>query len=42
MSFDSSKFSDPQGLNSSEDETRTQRFLTTISRDLGAVLQLYR
>jgi hypothetical protein len=35
MSFDSSKFSDPRGLNSSEDETRTQRFLTTISRDLG-------
>ena len=35
MSLDSSKFSDPRGLNSSEDETRTQRFLTTISRDLG-------
>jgi hypothetical protein len=35
MSLDSSKFNDPWGLNSSEDETRTQRFLTTISRDLG-------
>lgn len=35
MSLDSSKFSDPRGLNSSEDETRTQRILTTISRDLG-------
>jgi CoA-transferase family III len=40
MSLDSSQFCDSRTLNSSEDETRTQRFLTTISRDLGIASEI--
>jgi hypothetical protein len=40
MSLDPSKFSDSRTLNSSVDETRTQRFLAAISRDLGIASEI--
>jgi CoA-transferase family III len=40
MSLDPSKSSKSRTLNSSEDDTRTQRFLTTISRDLGIASEI--